>query len=402
MSDESLIADLLAKPTSTYAKKSKQPVLTKKVEIAGAEATVTLEGDPDTGVEQGAALDALEARGLKASEWVATSFEGSDRELANGDIMRSNRFKFARVGTRSAQMALAEVEPEIPWDQIDLELAAMPWNPGLAAQLCGPVGYGVGVADAQLGKVDGDGVAGALKRSLEYLDEAREDLDFYRTRYDIGEVLVAFLGDMLEGFVSQGGANAWRTSLTPGEQFRMVRRIMTHALKLFGDSASRVKLVAIPGNHDETIRLNGKGTTKYSDSWDVEALIAVSDHARDISGLERVQFLVPEDDEMTVITELAGTVMGFAHGHQFKPGKHFEWWKGQGFGGSPLIDADVLWVGHLHHELIEADGLRTFLQSPSLESESTWYRHATGTHGNPGLMTGLFQDGRVLQTRVLR
>jgi predicted phosphodiesterase len=307
------------------------------------------------------------------------------------------------VGTRSAQLAQQATQPEIPWNDIEQELASydfqrtQPVDRGLSN-----AGYIVGVADGQLGKVDGDGVKGALQRSVEYLDEAREDLDFWRQRYDIAHVEIPFLGDMLEGFVSQGGANAWRTALTPGEQYRLVRRIMLHALKLFAGSAPQVSMVAIPGNHDQTIRFQGKGTTKYDDSWDVEALIAIADHAKDIEVAKDVKFYVPRTDEMTVVTKVAGTTMAYAHGHQFKPGKHFDWWKGQGFGGSPLADADVLMVGHLHHELMEADGRRTFLQAPSLESESTWFRHNTGATGNPGLMTAIVADGEVKQVRVIR
>ena len=55
--------------------------------------------------------------------------------------------------------------------------------------------------------------------------------------------------------------------------------------------------------------------------------------------------------------------------------------------------ADLLVSGHLHHEHIEADGSRTFIGVPSMESDSTWYRHNTGTGGAPGLIVALTKGG---------
>jgi hypothetical protein len=60
-----------------------------------------------------------------------------------------------------------------------------------------------------------------------------------------------------------------------------------------------------------------------------------------------------------------------------------------------MHQADVLLAGHLHHELIEADGPRTFIQAPSMESESTWFRHSRGSGGAPGLIVAVTKDGRV-------
>ena len=397
-----LIEDLLAKPVPTYQKKEKAPSFTNKLEISGGDASVEVTGAPEE-VGESLARKVLRDRGENPDLWVATKFESSDRELSSGDILRSNKFTFARIGTRSAQLAQQDPAPAIDWDSIEEEVKGfrgLGLDPKTAG---GESGYIVAVADAQLGKTDGDGVAGALQRTIEYLNQARSNLENLRyAGNEIGHVHIPFLGDMLEGYVSQNGANAWRTDLTPGEQFRLVRRIMLHALEIFADSAPKVSMAAVPGNHDQTIRFQGKGTTRYDDSWDVEALISVSDAAKANPALSHIEFLVPDTDEMTVVTEVAGTIVGHAHGHQFKPGRHFDWWKGQSFGGSNLADCDLLLVGHLHHELMETDGRRTFLQAPSLESESTWFRHGTGTIGNPGLLTCLTRNGRTHMVDVIR
>jgi predicted phosphodiesterase len=96
-------------------------------------------------------------------------------------------------------------------------------------------------------------------------------------------------------------------------------------------------------------------------------------------------------------------VVAHAHGHQWRPGKHFEWWRGQAFSKtSAMHQADLLVAGHLHHEHVDSDGPRTFIQPPSMESESTWWRHAKGTTGAPGLVVAVTKDGRTDIKEVVR
>jgi predicted phosphodiesterase len=268
----------------------------------------------------------------------------------------------------------------------------------------GEHGFIIALGDMQFGKIDGDGVEGTLARTIDYLDKAADLVETYRKRFDIGHVHVAWLGDHIEGFVSQGGANTWRTPLSLNEQIRLTRRVMLHALHNVADLAQRVSMVAVPGNHGEPQRFAGKGVTRYDDSHDTESLIAVADAAElNANAFGHVEFYVPATDELTVVTEVAGTVVAHAHGHQWKPGKHFDWWKGQAFNReSSLYQADLLLAGHLHHEHVDSDGKRLFIQPPAMESESTWWRHATGTTGYPGLVVAITKDGVTSPLEVVR
>ncbi|GGL01738.1 hypothetical protein [Mangrovihabitans endophyticus] len=221
---------------------------------------------------------------------------------------------------------------------------------------------------------------------------------------DIGQVHIGWLGDHIEGFNSQAGANVWRTPLTLSEQIRLTRRVMLHALVTFAPLAERVSMAAVPGNHGETVRIAGRGLTRYDDSHDTESLIAVHDAAQfNPDAFDHVAIHVPETDELTVVVDVAGTVVAHAHGHQWQPGRHFDWWKGQAFNkDSAMHRADLLVAGHLHHELVDSDGPRTFIQTPALESESTWWRHATGTPGHPGLIVAITKDGNTNIKEVVR
>ena len=114
------------------------------------------------------------------------------------------------------------------------------------------------------------------------------------------------------------------------------------------------------------------------------------------------------DDEstisrLTVVLQVAGSVVAHAHGHQWKPGRHFDWWRGQAFNkASAMHQADLLVAGHLHHEHIDSDGWRQYIQPPAMESESTWWRHANGTGGAPGLIVALTRGGQTNIKEVVR
>ena len=82
--------------------------------------------------------------------------------------------------------------------------------------------------DFQFGKSDGDGSEGTLNRVIQSID--RGAAEFRQSRkHSTAFAHLSFMGDCLEGFVSQGGKNAWRTELTLTEQLRLTTA--RHALR---------------------------------------------------------------------------------------------------------------------------------------------------------------------------
>ncbi|MEU9057808.1 hypothetical protein AB0D13_02645 [Streptomyces sp. NPDC048430] len=391
---DSLKDELLAKPIGPSIpprQTNPEKDFTKQIEVNGDEAAVTVRGESFEENES-VAGGVLQGQGLDPSQWTVTGLRSSEWTMANGDTGLSTRFTFARNGASST----AERPP------IDDLLATIEaFRPGkpetMMVKSGGSHTFLVILGDMQFGKIDGDGVEGTLARTVECLNKAAELLALYRLRFRIDHVHVAWMGDHIEGFVSQGGANTWRTQLTLNEQIRLTRRVMLHALLTFAPLVERLTMAAVPGNHGEAVRINGKGVTRYDDSHDTESLIAVQDAASlNPALLGHAGFYVPDTDELTVVTDCSNTIVAHAHGHQWRPGKHFEWWKGQAFNReSAMHQADVLLAGHLHHEFIDTDGYRTFIQPPAMESESTWWRHAKGTTGAPGLIVAVTKDGAI-------
>lgn len=254
--------------------------------------------------------------------------------------------------------------------------------------------FAVLAGDLQLGKVDGDGTAGTVDRFLTKTDLAVQRLkELRRIGRKVDSILLPWLGDCVEGLVSQGGALAatGRIDLTMTEQVRVYRRLMLHQIQLFAPLAEKVIIPVVPGNHDDAER-TGKVTRRYDDSWAVEGAVAVADALKLATGFDHVSFVFPGRDELTIALDVAGTPVGFAHGHQFGRDP-IKWWSGQAHGMQPIGGATLLLGAHLHHLRVEQSGAKTFIQIPALDGGSMWWRHRTGQDSPAGMVTMMIGDG---------
>lgn len=290
----------------------------------------------------------------------------------------------------------AEPDPSAGVDLEDLVKAAKR-KPSKRPAPTGDRAYLVALGDLQIGKVDGDGVEGTVDRFMASTERAVERLKQLRKTQSIGPIYLSHLGDCLEGFVSQGGANSWRTSLTITEQVRVYRRLLLEQVKTFAPLTDQLVVSGIPGNHDEANR----PLQAYGDSWATEAAVQVADALELAGNYEHVSVVVPARDELTLTLDMCGTVVAMAHGHQFPRGDAMKWWAGQSHGRQPVGDADMLLAGHLHHLKVVDNSPRTFVQVPALESESTWWRHRTGQGGRPGILSMVVGAGEWSDLQVL-
>jgi predicted phosphodiesterase len=248
--------------------------------------------------------------------------------------------------------------------------------------------------DYQFGKSDGDGSAGTLDRVIQSIDNAAAEFRQSRKKSTaFGHI--SFMGDCMEGFVSQGGKNAWRTELTLTEQLRLTRRVFLYAIDQFAPLTERLTVVSVPGNHDEAVR--SPGMTTYDDSFAVDALVAVTDAmALNPLAYGHVETFIPRKDELSVTLDVNGTVVTHYHGHQHRRGKHWEWWQGSSFDRRypDLYMADVALSAHGHTFQLDTKGDRTWIMTPAQEQESTWWRHRTGDRGAPGALIFTTEGGR--------
>jgi hypothetical protein len=253
----------------------------------------------------------------------------------------------------------------------------------------------IALGDLQLGKMDGDGVEGTVDR---FMAATAAAVKRYRRIAKGSPIYLFHLGDCIEGFQSQGGANAWRTILTTTEQVRLYRRLLIEQIKALAAVAPALVVAGVPGNHDEAHR----PLHTYGDSWAIDAVSAVADVLELAGGYDHVTLHTPARDELVLTLDACGTIIGAAHGHQWRNGQATTWWAKQAHGRQPIGDADLLLSAHLHHLRVEHTGSdKTWMQVPALESGSQWWKHRTGEWGQPGVLTALVGGGTWSALEVL-
>lgn len=337
---------------------------------------------------EGDALDFLEAAGQNPDEWEVTGFRRI--EYGNPDQpFVSTRFTYKRREGAGERVPIDDLLAMIH------EHSTNAPRPRLAGKL---EGAAVAIGDMQFGQGVDDPFE-AIENTLSAIDKAADALA------DAGgarELLVAWLGDHVEGFVSQGGANTWRTKLTLSEQIRATRRVMFYAIERFHPLTDRLVMAAVGGNHGEAQRIAGKGVTRYDDNHDVEALNAVAEALSMSGSYQDVEVYVPERDELSLAVKVGGVVWGLVHGDKYRAGKHFEWWEQQAFHAGPVAAASVLLAGHYHYLLVHEQGHRTFIQVPTLGTDGAWWAHKHGARPHPGIVLIAVKEGEVSHVQPVR
>jgi predicted phosphodiesterase len=332
-------------------------------------------------------------RGYDPAEWRITSVTDSEWDVqtkSGTDTFQA--FKFTAVPRGAGEAERPDID----------ELLAIVNEPRRLPAVF-ELGSGEGawvhaLGDLQLGKKQADGTEGIVRRVRASIDAGLAL--FLRTPDRPSHVHVAWLGDCVEGTVSQGGKNMWLTELTITEQLRLLRRIMMYAIDAYAPYCSRLTMVSVPGNHDEAMR--HPVNTRSDDSWAIDALVAVSD-AIELNPAKygHVETYVPGIDEQDVTLEVGGLIVTHIHGHQHRKGQHWQWWQGQAFGGQQAGLAKLLLAGHEHHYQLEAKGDRLRICVPAFEQESVWWRHKTGEVGAPGGLVFTLIDKQLAGLTVL-
>ncbi|MBT2587969.1 hypothetical protein [Arthrobacter sp. ISL-95] len=325
----------------------------------------------------------LKDRGYDPAEWRITSVTDSEWDVqTKTGPTQFQAFKFTAVPRGAGEAERPDIE----------DLLAVVNTPRVRVEgkRATEGAWVHGLGDLQLFKMDGDGIEGTLRRVLASIDAGVAQ--YLQLHDHLAHVHVAWLGDCVEGFVSQGGKNAWRTNGTITEQVRLLRRIMLYAIDAYAPYCKRLTVVSVPGNHDEAMR--HPVSTRSDDSWAIDALVAVSDAITlNPDKYGHVECFVPGPDEQDVTLEIGGKIVTHLHGHQFRIGKEWDFWKGQAFGGQQAGLAKLMLYGHQHHFSLDSKGDRLRVCVPALESESTWWRHKTGEVGAPGGLVFTIIDG---------
>jgi len=235
------------------------------------------------------------------------------------------------------------------------------------------------MGDSQLGKVDASGSEGIIATWTQSLETARTEW----TRAGRPAVLIAGLGDHIEGNQSQNGRTFYRTDLTVSEQLRVFRRMLLRTIDTFIE-APTLHVGIVNGNHDDIQRFQA---TDSSDGHATESAIAVAEAiALNPERYGHVRIYVPGKDQDHLVLEANGTNFVLIHGHQWTRGKAMEWWEKQTFNNQPSSVGHILLHGHEHEFQISSRRDRLVITTPALETESTWYKQKAGAVGRSGVL----------------
>jgi hypothetical protein len=243
-------------------------------------------------------------------------------------------------------------------------------------------------SDTQIGK---DDPRWAWERFSRGIDEGTARLqELRKIGRPVGDVYLPWNGDCIEATAGHYPSQTFNVSLTITEQVRLFRRFMLAQIKAYAPLTDNLIVTSVPGNHDEASRVNGKQSTKNSDSWSIEVAAQVAEilaENPDVYG--HVSIVVPKNQDLTISLNIAGVPVGLAHGHQFKSGAEGwrTWWANQAHGCQEIGQTKILIAGHKHHWMSKTEGEKSFIQLPAEDGGSQWYVDGSGQDSKSAIVT---------------
>lgn len=325
------------------------------------------------------ATTVLSEFGLNPAEWSVTSLRRGKWQKHDGDWLES-----VRVNVVPANNLLM--------DELDIEQLVdhiKKWRPGRdTKKSTGEGAFLVAPSDQQIGKkANGEGTGQSVERILALTEKAvnrfQQNL---KAGINPGTICLALLGDHVEGTTSQNGRLQGQAASDLGmtEQTRVARRLLLAQVKAFAPLVNKLIIPVINGNHDEATR---QVVTDPADGWNVEIASAVQDICAENPELAHVEFRYPSSGHQTLTINVEGTMLGMFHGHQANQNNTLRYLSQQAAGQTALGQADVWISGHFHNFKTMDIGERLWVQAPTTDPGSEWFRDRAGMNSKPGLLT---------------
>ena len=256
-------------------------------------------------------------------------------------------------------------------------------------------------SDFQLGKADGDGTEGTVRRIV----ESGQRIVAHAKKVRPERIVVVGMGDLIEGCDGHYPGQTFTVELDRRQQVRVVRRLLRDWIVNLSRLGVPMVVSAVAGNHGEN-RKDGKAFTGPGDNDDVAVVEVLAEVlAANPDAFGHVAFHVP-DDRLEVVLDVEGWRVGFHHGHIAGRGstpqqKQQNWWKDHAFMQSLIGDADLLVTGHYHHLSVVDHGPRVHFQCPAMDGGSRWWEDRGGGRSATGTLTFMVGESGWDGLRVL-
>ena len=324
----------------------------------------------------------LEDFGLDPDAWSVSSLRRSRWQTYSGEWLESVRVSLLPIGIQQAERLDAE--------QLVDEIKK--WRPQKGIKIStGDGAFGLFPSDQQIGKRNG---SGGTQQSIERLLNLTEQSvakfkGLQKLGLNLGTIVLGLPGDHVEGNTSQGGKlqSVSASDLGLTEQVRVARRLLMAQIKALAPYCERLIVPVVNGNHDEVTR---QVAADPADGWNVEIASAVQDACAENPTLQHVEFRFPSSGHQTLTVNINGTLLGLFHGHQANQNNVLKYLSQQSAGQTALGGADIWVSGHFHNFRSMDIGERLWLQCPTTDPGSEWFRDRAGLESKPGLLTLVF------------
>lgn len=331
--------------------------------------------------------DMLRLAGLDPNEWVIDGkIHQWTKTRDSGENLKSVFFGFRKRTTGSDETAQS------------LAQLITPATP-IPAQTGDGDPFVVCLADFQVGKTDMHGGTPELLARIEnVLGQAAQ----IAAETQPAHIVLADLGDCIEGITSSAPNQIATNDLTPDEQLRVWQRILTQAIITFQPLTPRLTVIGVPSNHAEVRNSQGKiGTGDYG----ISTLNTVRDAFNLIQPDNTIEWVTPATPhDIISIAEIGDTTAAFFHGHHAKTQSNIEQWLANQAAtpGSAVNPCTIAVHGHFHNFAYRRSTRgRELISCPTLDNGSAYYRNRTGETAPPGLAVFHIRDGRTYQLRCL-
>jgi hypothetical protein len=250
-----------------------------------------------------------------------------------------------------------------------------------------PAALVVSMADWQLGKGEGDGTPGTLRRLAASLESIVHYAD---TLKGVDHLILANMGDHTENVAGSYASQTHTVDLNMRDQLSLAVETNLAWIKALAPLFPKVTYAAALCNHGQLSR--GQGRDNITDDAD-NATGLIADTLRLIctshDALKHVDWVIPRDEMITRVTA-AGVNMPLSHGHKIT-GKEEDWLAKQ---SQYLTQAhryipDLWHTAHKHHAALTDYGPYTRIQATTVDPGSKWHTDATGMYSRPGTTTFL-------------
>ena len=250
----------------------------------------------------------------------------------------------------------------------------------------------VGWSDTQTGKV---GSRGNTTDLIERIKEKQDRLEAFIKQHKPEAAVFLNVGDSVEGFENTGG-QLFTNDLSIMEQVDLEATFQWETLKLLAKHTNQVTAAAVGSNHCQW----RKGKDRLGnplDDWGIHIQRQLARLAKETN--QPIKFFEPQPYDESLAIPVYDEILGLVHGHQAnRPEQIPNWWRGQSHGDQAVADATILNSGHFHHLRVMETGRkaghsRWWIQMPTLDNGSDWYRQRYGDDSDPGLVVYLLYPG---------